>query len=332
MTLSAMSEFFGRLAWLPIRFGEQIALRRRLTMIAEMAPHVGIGPSEQGAAKEVRWTRRAFGGLVLGGLSSAGPGFMNTARSDAVVSTVEPDGPDRLPRRRVKAGDTEISYIDVGQGEPVVFLHGNPTWSYQWRNIIPFISPHRRCLAPDLVGMGWSGKSPTKAYRFVDQARYMDAWLGALQLAKNVTLVGHDWGGPISFYRARRYPDQIKAIAYFEAIVLPRRWSDFSGGRDRQFRTLRSPEGERLVLDENFFVEVVLPAGMLRKLSDEEMEAYRAPYRDRERRIPTLAWPRELPIEGEPTDVVAIVEKNAQWLSASRTLPKLFINGDPGAG
>src|SRR6516164_6462897 len=134
--------------------GNKIALRRRLTMIAEMAPHVGIGPSEQGAAKEVRWTRRAFGGLVLGGLSSAGPGFMNTARSDAVVSTVEPDGPDRLPRRRVKAGDTEISYIDVGQGEPVVFLHGNPTWSYQWRNIIPFISPHRRCLAPDLVGMG----------------------------------------------------------------------------------------------------------------------------------------------------------------------------------
>ena len=117
-------------------------------MIAEMAPHVGIGPSEQGAAKEVRWTRRAFGGLVLGGLSSAGPGFMNTARSDAVVSTVEPDGPDRLPRRRVKAGDTEISYIDVGQGEPVVFLHGNPTWSYQWRNIIPWVGPASRRPRP----------------------------------------------------------------------------------------------------------------------------------------------------------------------------------------
>ena len=140
-------------------------------MIDDLAPHDGVGPSEQTPAKQVRWTRRAFGGLVLGGLSSAGPGFMNTARSDAVVSTVEPDGPDRLPRRRVKAGDTEISYIDVGQGEPVVFLHGNPTWSYQWRNIIPYISPYRRCLASDLVGMGWSGKSPTKAYRFVDQAR-----------------------------------------------------------------------------------------------------------------------------------------------------------------
>jgi haloalkane dehalogenase len=158
----------------------------------------------------------------------------------------------------------------------------------------------------------------------------MDAWLEALQLTKNVTLVGHDWGGPISFYRARRYPDQIKAIAYFEAIVLPRRWEDYPGDRGRRFRMLRSPEGERLVLDENFFVEVVLPAGMLRKLSDAEMEAYRAPYRDRERRIPTLAWPRELPIEGEPADVVAIVEKNAEWLTASRSLPKMFINGDPG--
>src|SRR5262249_12198390 len=150
-------------------------------------------------------------------------------------------------------------------------------------------------------------------------------------LTHNVTLVGHDWGGPLSFYRARRYPDQIKAIAYFEAIVLPRRWQDYPGDRGTRFRSLRSPEGERLVLDENFFVEVVLPAGMLRKLSDEEMEAYRAPYRDRERRIPTLAWPRELPIEGEPADVVAIVEKTAQWLTASSNLPKLFINGDPGA-
>jgi haloalkane dehalogenase len=179
--------------------------------------------------------------------------------------------------------------------------------------------------------MGWSGKSPSKAYRFVDHARYMDAWLEALQLTRNVTLVGHDWGGPISFYRARRYPDQIKAIAYFEAIVLPRRWEDYPGERGARFRRLRSSEGERLVLDENFFVEVVLPAGMLRKLSDEEMEAYRAPYRDRERRIPTLVWPRELPIEGEPADAVAIVEKNAEWLTASKSLPKLFINGDPGA-
>jgi haloalkane dehalogenase len=243
---------------------------------------------------------------------------------------MEPEAPDHQPRRRVKVLDTEISYVDVGEGEPVVFLHGNPTWSYQWRNIIPYLSPRRRCLAPDLVGMGWSGKSPNKGYRFVDHVRYMDAWFEALQLTKNVTLVGHDWGGPISFFRARRYPDQIKAIVYFEAIILPRRWDDYTGGRDRQFRVLRSPEGERLVLDENMFVEVVLPRGILRKLTDEEMEAYRAPYRDRERRFPTLVWPRELPIEGEPADVVVIVDENAQWLAASSSLPKLFINGDPG--
>src|SRR5207248_9666294 len=134
----------------------------------------------------------------------------------------------------------------------------------------------------------------------------------------------------LSFYRARRYPDQIKAIAYYEAIVLPRGWQDYPGERGARFRSLRSPEGERLVLDENYFVEVVLPSGIVRKLSDEEMEAYRAPYRDRERRLPTLVWPRELPIEGEPADVVAIVEDNAKWLAASSSLPKLFINGDPG--
>jgi haloalkane dehalogenase len=269
------------------------------------------------------------GGLVLSGF--VGIARMDVARGDTIVTTTEPEGPDHLPRRRVKVLDTEISYVDVGEGEPVVFLHGNPTWSYQWRNIIPYLSPHRRCLAPDLVGMGWSGKSPSKAYRFVDQTRYMDAWFEALQLTKNVTLVLHDWGAAIGFYRARRHPDQIKAIAYYEAVAHTRRWDDFSGGRDRQFRVLRSPEGERLVLDENIFVEVVLPRGILRKLTDEEMEAYRAPYRDRDRRLPTLVWPRELPIDGDPKDVVAIVEENARWLAGSDGVPKLFINGDPGA-
>jgi len=277
------------------------------------------------------FTRRGFGVLVLGGLASTGLACTTMKRRDSTITRVEPEDPDRHPRRRVKVLDTEISYVDTGAGEPVVFLHGNPTWSYQWRNIIPPLSPHRRCLAPDMVGMGWSGKSPTKAYRFVDHARYLDAWFEALRLTRDVTLVGHDWGAVIGFYRARRYPEQIKAVAHMEAIVLPRRWEDFPNGVDTLFRALRSPEGERLVLDENVFVEVVLPRGMLRKLSDEEMEAYRAPYRDRERRLPTLVWPRELPIDGVPEDVVAIVEKNAQWLRASTGLPKLFINGDPGA-
>jgi len=171
-------------------------------MIDDLTLHDGNGPSDKNRNREMQWTRRAFGGLVLGGFSSAGIGFVHAARSDTVVTTVEPDGPDHLPRRRVKVLDNEISYVDVGQGEPVVFLHGNPTWSYQWRNIIPYICPYRRCLAPDLAGMGWSGKSPTKAYRFVDHARYMDAWFDALQLTRNVTLVSHDWGAAIGFYRA----------------------------------------------------------------------------------------------------------------------------------
>jgi haloalkane dehalogenase len=277
-----------------------------------------------------RLTRRALGRVLLGGLTSLGAGVPNIALGDPVGSTPEPDGPDHMPRRRVKVLDAEISYVDTGSGDPVVFLHGNPTWSYQWRNIIPYISPEARCLAPDFVGMGWSGTSPTKSYRFVDQARYMDAWFDGLQLTKNVTLVVHDWGAPIGIYWARRHPGQIKAIAYMEAVILPRRWEDYTDGRDKRFRLLRSPEGEHLILDENMFVEVSLPSGILRKLSPEEMDAYRAPYRDRERRLPTLIWPRELPIEGEPKDVVAIVDENARWLAATSGLPKLFINGDPG--
>src|SRR5215469_641831 len=204
-------------------------------------------PASQMAHNECpgpRLTRRTFGEALLAGLASVGTGISHS--SAAAGTTAEPEGPDHLPRRRVKVLDTEISYVDTGSGEPVVFLHGNPTWSYQWRNIIPYLSANRRCLAPDFVGMGWSGKSPGKAYRFVDQARYLDAWFDALELTRNVTLVGHDWGGPIAFYRARRYPAEIKAIAYFEAIAHSRRWDDFPGGRDRQFRTLRSPDGERL--------------------------------------------------------------------------------------
>jgi haloalkane dehalogenase len=294
-----------------------------------MKRHTGIGGGQEVAEMPVgsgwQLSRRTLGSVLLGGLAA-----VRAASAEPAVPTAEPDGPDHLPRRRIKILNTEISYIDVGGGDPIVFLHGNPTWSYQWRNIIPYVSPHARCLAPDFVGMGWSGKSPAKAYRFVDQARYMDAWFDALQITKNVTLVVHDWGAPTGFYRARRNPGQVKAIAYYEAVILPRRWEDYTGGRDRRFRMLRSPDGERLVLDENMFVEVQLPSGILRKLSEEEMEAYRAPYRDRDRRLPTLVWPRELPIEGEPPDVVAIVDENARWLTASTDLPKLFIDGDPG--
>ena len=237
---------------------------------------------------------------------------------------------DHSSRRRIKVIDTEISYVDIGSGEPIVFLHGNPTSSYLWRNIIPYLSCHGRCLAPDLVGMGQSGKSPAQAYRFIDHARYLDAWFEAMNLTRSVTLVLHDWGSALGFYRAFRHPEQIKAIAYMEAITQPREWKDFPNGRDAIFRKLRSDEGEHMVLDANFFIEDVLPKSIIRRLSDVEMEAYRAPYRARETRLPLLVWPRELPIEGEPADVVAIVTEYGKWLAKSK-LPKLFIAAEPGA-
>ena len=236
---------------------------------------------------------------------------------------------DPHPRRQVAVLDTHMSYVDIGEGEPIVFLHGNPTSSYLWRNIIPYVSDRARCLAPDLVGMGRSGKSPARSYRFVDHSRYLDAWFETLGLTRDVILVVHDWGSALGFHRAFRYPDQIKAIAYMEAIALPRRWDDFGEGAG-VFRALRSPAGEEMVLEQNLFVERVLPTGVLRKLSEAEMAAYRAPYFQPESRLPTLVWPREIPIEGEPADVTAIVESYAAWLAES-TIPKLLILGEPGA-
>jgi haloalkane dehalogenase len=237
---------------------------------------------------------------------------------------------DHHPRRRIPVLDTEISYVDVGDGPPMVFLHGNPTSSYLWRNIIPHAVPLGRCLAPDLVGMGRSGRSPDNAYRFRDHARYLDAWFAGLKLDRGVTLVLHDWGSALGFHWAHRHPDAVRAIVYMESIVLPRVWQDFPAGRDAMFRAFRSELGERLILDENAFIETVIPRSTLRRLSEEEMEAYRAPFRDREARLPMLVWPRELPIEGEPADVVATVNDYGAWLARSG-IPKLFIAGDPGA-
>jgi haloalkane dehalogenase len=237
---------------------------------------------------------------------------------------------DHLPRRRVRVLDTEMSAVDIGIGDPIVFLHGNPTSSYLWRNIIPYLKGRGRCLAPDLVGMGQSAKSPKLAYRFVDHARYLDAWFEAMGLTRNVTLVLHDWGSALGFYWAFRHRQRVKAIAYMEAILQPRRWADFPNGRDAMFRAMRSEDGERLVLDENFFIETVLPKSILRQLSEVEMEAYRAPFRERDARLPMLIWPRQLPIEGEPADVVAIVTRYGEWLAQS-DMPKLFISAEPGS-
>jgi haloalkane dehalogenase len=237
---------------------------------------------------------------------------------------------DTYPRRRVDAAGTEMHYVDTGSGEPVVLLHGNPTSSYLWRNIIPYLEDRHRCLAPDLAGMGASGPAPGGGLRFTDHVRYLDAWFDAVLPGASVTLVLHDWGSALGFHWARRHPGRVRAIAYMEAIVQPRVWSDFPPAREPIFRALRGADGERLVLEENFFVETVLPHSILRTLSVEEMNAYRAPFIERERRHTTLAWARELPIEGEPREVVDIVEGYGAWLAQS-PIPKLLFSATPGA-
>lgn len=233
------------------------------------------------------------------------------------------------PGHRISVLDAEMNYQEVGKGKPIVLLHGNPTSSYLWRNIIPYLSGTGRCLAPDLIGMGSSSPSPGNAYRFVDHARYLDAWFDALQLT-DVTLVLHDWGSALGFYWARRHPERVRAIAYMEAIVQPRGWADLPPARVAYFRDLRSERGEKMIFDDNAFIEVLLPRLVLRRLSDAEMNAYRRPFLQPESRVPMLIWPQELPIEGEPADVVAIVEDYGKWM-ANSSIPKLFIAADPGS-
>lgn len=232
-------------------------------------------------------------------------------------------------RARIAVDGTVMSYADVGSGQPVVFLHGNPTWSYLWRNVIPHL-PDERCLAPDLVGMGASSPAPDGKYRFVDHARYLDAFLDAVVPDKPVVLVLHDWGSALGFWWAFRHPERVAAITYMEAIVRPRSWEDFPDDRRQLFQRLRSPAGEQLVYEENFFVETVLPKSVIRPLSEKEMDAYRAPFRDPASRAPTLAWVRELPIEGEPAYIVEMVEAYGRWL-ATTPVPKLLVKAEPGA-
>ena len=234
-------------------------------------------------------------------------------------------------KSRVAVLDTEMAYVDRGTGDPVVFLHGNPTSSYLWRNVITHLERLGRCLAPDFVGMGDSGKAKDGSYRFVDHARYLDEWFKTLGLHQNVTLVVHDWGSALGFHWARRNQDRIKAIVYMEAIVRPLTWEEWPEQSRRIFQGMRSPDGEGMVLDRNLFVERILPGSVLRGLTEEEMDVYRRPYLEPgESRRPTLTWPREIPIDGHPPDVAEIAESYSQWL-ATTPLPKLFINGDPGS-
>ena len=245
---------------------------------------------------------------------------------------------DPYSRRRVDAAGVEMSYVDTGAASgssdadnAIVLLHGNPTSSYLWRNVIPHLEPLARCLAPDLVGMGDSGKTPDGSYRFADHRRHLDAWFDAVVPSGPVTLVLHDWGSALGFHWAYRHPERIRGLAYMEAIVRPVTWAEWPEAARRVFQGFRSPAGEEMVLTNNVFVERVLPGSALKGISDAAMEVYRRPYVEPgESRRPTLSWPREIPIDGEPADVVALVDEYAAWLSQSET-PKLFINAEPGA-
>ena len=228
----------------------------------------------------------------------------------------------------------DMRYVEMGKGDPIVFLHGNPTSSYLWRNIMPYMQGLGRCIAPDLVGMGDSAKIPNSdgaTYRYVQHRQYLDAFLEIVGVDENVTFVVHDWGSALGFDWATRHQTNMKGIAYMEAIVTPVGWSDWPEAARSVFQAMRSEGGEGMVLEKNFFVERILPASIMRDLTDDEMDEYRRPFaRPGEDRRPTLTWPREIPIDGEPADVNEIVENYAAVMG-SWDLPKLFVNADPGS-
>jgi haloalkane dehalogenase len=227
-----------------------------------------------------------------------------------------------------------MAFHEAGAGEAIVLLHGNPTSSYLWRDVVPHLSGQGRCIVPDLIGQGDSEKLPDSgpgSYTFVEHRRYLDGLLDQLELGSRVTLVVHDWGSALGFDWANRHPHRIAGIAYMEAIVRPVSWEEWPAAARGIFQGMRSPAGEEMILEKNLFVEAILPASIIRTLSEEEMAEYRRPFAEPgEDRRPTLSWPRQIPVEGEPEDVVEIVRSYGQWLARAE-LPKLFINAEPGS-
>jgi haloalkane dehalogenase len=237
-----------------------------------------------------------------------------------------------LAKRTAEVRDTTMAYVDEGAGRPIVFLHGNPTSSYLWRNVIPYVTDRGRVIAPDLVGHGDSAKLPGTGdgrYSLAEHQEYLDALLDQLSVDADAVLVSHDWGGPLGFDWARRHPDAVAGIAYMETIVRPFTWTGF-GEIAELFRAWRSPAGEQLVLQGNQFVEALVPQAIMRELGQEEwteyLRAWRKPGEDRR---PTLAWPRQIPIDGEPADVHATIASCAEFLRTTEK-PKLFIDVQPG--
>ncbi len=241
---------------------------------------------------------------------------------------------EALPKKTIEVLGRTMACVDIGEGAPVVFQHGNPTSSYLWRNIMPALAGRARCIALDLIGMGDSEKLPDSgpgSYRFVEHRRYFDRALELLGATEGVTLVGHDWGSALAFDWANRHRDQVRGIAYMEALVRPLTWAEWPAPSRSIFQGFRSPAGESLVLEKNLFVERVLPGSVLRGLGESEMAVYRRPFlAPGEDRRPTLTWPRQIPVDGEPADVTAIVADYAEWLLHCE-VPKLFVNAEPGA-
>ncbi len=239
-----------------------------------------------------------------------------------------------MDKKRATVGGLEMAYVEEGAGDPIVFLHGNPTSSYLWRNIIPHLVDRGRCIAPDLIGMGDSDKLPESgpsSYRFVDHRRFLDGLLQKLGVADRVTFVIHDWGSALGFDWGNRHRGAVRGFAYMEAVVRPVSWEDWPEAARGVFQGLRSDAGEGMVLDNNVFVERVLPGSTLAGIPEEHMEVYRRPYVEPgEARRPTLTWPREIPIAGHPADTHQIVSSYSEWLTWCE-VPKLFVNADPGA-
>ncbi len=241
---------------------------------------------------------------------------------------------ERYTKKQTHVLGYTMRYVDEGSGDPIVFLHGNPTSSYLWRNIIPHVSGLGRCVAPDLIGMGDSDKlkdSGPDSYSFLEHREYLDALLKEIGVSENIVFVIHDWGSALGFDWAYRHPDKVKGIVYMEAVLFHYDWGDWPEDARKIFQGFRSPAGEGLILEKNYFIELVLPNSVIREMTPSEMDVYRRPFLNPgEDRRPTLTWPRQIPIEGEPKEVVEIVTTYAEWLSQSE-IPKLFINAEPGA-
>lgn len=229
----------------------------------------------------------------------------------------------------------QIAYVEEGAGDPIVLLHGNPTSSYLWRNVIPELEGLGRIIAPDLIGQGDSEKIPANEgpdrYGFHVAYEYLDGFLKAVGANRNVTLVIHDWGSGLGFHWANKHRDAVRGIAYMEAIVAPVSWDDWPEGARGIFKGFRSEKGEDLILKRNKFIEAVLPTSIIRPLTEQEMDAYRAPFTEEDDRQVTLNWPRALPIEGEPADIVELCSAYGQWLASDASIPKLFVNAEPGS-